>query len=513
MRLARHLGLGLRRSGHGGQERPGPGHQPVGRRKGRVLVVPIRRAPVAHRGGGAVHRVEGEAPRPAHDHRVGRSLRDDRDPPVAQGLDHPVVAEHQRGRARAQEPGGHVGRPQEVLVGRRNAAVVQPRVEARPTWAPNCWWRTGRGRPRRAGAPPPRRHRQWGGRSTRPRRRDRGPGASWRRRPHAAEAIRSPRCVCFSRCRRMTAGGASGPAGRDSSARRACGAGGKRGKSDRRRQRRRRRRGGRPPSPQFPSLSSPGRHNDPSPSGTRRARLGALPTETTLDGRTARADALWRNAVCPSTGPQICSRLQHGFRRPALWTVQNRNAIRRRPTRAGTRAARHVALGDQPMTRFPWVTGQPRAVVRHMTSTASSTVTLASSASASLGSASSARRTSLVSRPLATTFVTMSRLLTVPARLPVAQAQRDRVVKVRRQVAGRIGSSFCGPEDFDFLTHHVADGPHFCTLPWGSQRPTKASSTLALSPEHHNGGRGTLPLPGQLRWLLPVAPGEHMFVR
>ena len=94
MWLARHLGRRLGRRGHCRQDGAGPGDEPVGSGKSRILVRADETRPTAYRGGGGGHGVIGEAAGDAHHHGVGRPLGDNSHSPGGQGFEHPVGREH-----------------------------------------------------------------------------------------------------------------------------------------------------------------------------------------------------------------------------------------------------------------------------------------------------------------------------------------------------------------------------------------------------------------------------------
>ena len=91
-----------------------------------------RDGPLPRAGGRPVERVEGEVARPTHDHGVGRPVGHHGDAPVGQRLDDPVVAQHQRGGARAAGARRHVGRAQQVFVRWRRCRSGRAADAARP---------------------------------------------------------------------------------------------------------------------------------------------------------------------------------------------------------------------------------------------------------------------------------------------------------------------------------------------------------------------------------------------
>ena len=133
-----------------------------------------------------------------------------------------------------------------------------------------------------------------------------------------------------------------------------------------------------------------------------------------------------------------------------------------RPPRAGGQAAERAASRwvTKPTTRSSSITGNRSMSCRHMMDAASSTERSTSSATAPAGSANSASLTSCGSRPGATTRVTMSRLLTVPARLPSPRQSGTESSRWAARKTGRIGHRLRGPQDFDVPMHDVPHAPH-----------------------------------------------------
>ena len=133
VRLAGHLGRGLGRRGHGGQDGAATGQQAVGGGVGGVLVGPDQPGPVTHGPGRPemASKVK-DLVQPTTTASAGPSSTS-RDPTAIQGLADAVVGQD----SRAEDPAGtivgrHIGRGEQVGVGGGDPAVGQAGVQLGP---------------------------------------------------------------------------------------------------------------------------------------------------------------------------------------------------------------------------------------------------------------------------------------------------------------------------------------------------------------------------------------------